>query len=115
MDLAGAAIAASSLPASNSPAPRGGPGMGSARFRQHQEEVRRRREEEERRTREAEQLVREGSIRMRKLEEHPVPLERQLEGVDNPLFEGDDAGSVPPKPGSEARKSVGKSNISYLF
>ncbi|XP_078592088.1 protein PALS1-like isoform X16 [Branchiostoma floridae x Branchiostoma japonicum] len=106
MDLAGAAIAASSLPASNSPAPRGGPGMGSARFRQHQEEVRRRREEEERRTREAEQLVREGSIRMRKLEEHPVPLERQLEGVDNPLFEGDDAGSVPPKPGSEARKSV---------
>eukprot|EP00058_Branchiostoma_floridae_P024766 XP_002610256.1 hypothetical protein BRAFLDRAFT_60486 [Branchiostoma floridae] len=80
--------------------------MGSARFRQHQEEVRKRREEEERRTREAEQLVREGSIRMRKLEEHPVPLERQLEGVDNPLFEDDDAGSVPPKPGSEARKSV---------
>ncbi|XP_066281137.1 protein PALS1-like isoform X7 [Branchiostoma lanceolatum] len=108
MDLAGAAIAASSLPVSNSPVPRGGPGMGSARFRQHQEEVRRRREEEERRTREAEQLVREGSIRMRKLEENPVPLlqERQLEGVDNPLFEDDDAGSVPPKPGSEARKSV---------
>ncbi|XP_019624648.1 PREDICTED: MAGUK p55 subfamily member 5-like isoform X6 [Branchiostoma belcheri] len=108
MDLAGAAIAASSLPASNSPVPRGGPGMGSARFRQHQEEVRRRREEEERRTREAEQLVREGSIRMRKLEENPVPLleEKKLEGVDNPLFEDDDAGSVPPKPGSEARKSV---------
>ncbi|KAI8481332.1 hypothetical protein Bbelb_409610 [Branchiostoma belcheri] len=49
-----------------------------------------------------------GSIRMRKLEENPVPLleEKKLEGVDNPLFEDDDAGSVPPKPDSEARKSV---------